>query len=134
MMDRVDTMKVLIRLGANVNEPNNTGSTPLHAASLNGYGPSMELLVEKGAQIDAKNIYSYSPVNYADSNSRGHSPIYNHVHTVEYVLAKKKEPFQRFRFPTSIFDYESISNILLFVVFLLLNCCVTVTKTIKSSL
>lgn len=79
-------MKVLIRLGADVNEPNNTGSTPLHAASLNGYGPSMELLVEKGARIDAKNIYDYSPVNYADSNSRGHSPIYNHVNTVEYVL------------------------------------------------
>lgn len=78
-------MKVLIRLGADVNEPNNTGSTPLHAASLNGYGPSMELLVEKGARIDAKNIYDYSPVNYADSNSRGHSPIYNHVNTVEYV-------------------------------------------------
>lgn len=85
MMDRVDTMKVLIRLGANVNECNNTGSTPLHAASLNGYGPSMELLVEKGAEMDAKNIYSYSPINYADSNSRGHSPIYNHVNTVEYV-------------------------------------------------
>lgn len=48
MMDRVDTMKVLIKLGSNVNEPNNTGSTPLHAASLNGYGPSMELLVERG--------------------------------------------------------------------------------------
>lgn len=86
MMDRGDTMKVLIRLGADVNEPNNTGSTPLHAASLNGYGPSMELLVAKGARIDAKNIYDYSPVNYADSNSRGHSPIYNHVNTVEYVL------------------------------------------------
>jgi ankyrin repeat protein len=48
MMDRVDTMKVLMKLGANVNEPNNTGSTPLHAASLNGYGPAMELLVERG--------------------------------------------------------------------------------------
>lgn len=85
-------MKVLIRLGADVNEPNNTGSTPLHAASLNGYGPSMELLVEKGARIDAKNIYDYSPVNYADSNSRGHSPIYNHVNTVEYVFSQAVKP------------------------------------------
>lgn len=88
-------MKVLMRLGANVNEPNNTGSTPLHAASLNGYGPAMELLVEKGAQIDAKNIYEYTPVNYADSNSRGHSPIYNHVNTVEYVSGHANSPQMR---------------------------------------
>lgn len=30
-----------------------------------------------GADINQKNVYDYTPLNYADSNSRGHSPIYN---------------------------------------------------------
>lgn len=30
-----------------------------------------------GADINQKNVYEYTPLNYADSNSRGHSPIYN---------------------------------------------------------
>jgi ankyrin repeat protein len=49
MMGRLETMKLLIKLGADVNAKNSTGSTPLHAASLNGYGECMELLVDKGA-------------------------------------------------------------------------------------
>jgi hypothetical protein len=115
MMGRLETMKLLIKLGADVNAKNSTGSTPLHAASLNGYGECMELLVDKGAyhpveparaaefffhffffrerfladflfslpssilgaDINQKNVYEYTPLNYADSNSRGHSPIYN---------------------------------------------------------
>jgi len=48
MMGREECMKVLIKLGSNINHKNKTGSTPLHAASLNGYGECMELLVEKG--------------------------------------------------------------------------------------
>jgi ankyrin repeat protein len=41
-------MKLLISQGADVNHKNKTGSTPLHAASLNGYGEAMEILVEHG--------------------------------------------------------------------------------------
>lgn len=41
-----------------------------------------------GGDVKIKNTYDYSPENYADSNSRGHSPIYNCVSTVEYVYAK----------------------------------------------
>lgn len=48
MMGRLDTMKLLIRVGADVHMKNNTGSTPLHAASLNGYGEAMDLLLQKG--------------------------------------------------------------------------------------
>lgn len=51
MMGRLETMKVLIKLGADINEKNNTGSTPLHGASLNGYGECMELLIRKGIYI-----------------------------------------------------------------------------------
>lgn len=88
-------MKYMIEKGANINHVNNTGSTPLHAGSLNGYGTCMELLIEKGklwigmstepqgADINFKNKYGYTPLNYADSNSRGHSPIYNNVETLE---------------------------------------------------
>lgn len=99
-MGRVEVMKYMIEKGANINHVNNTGSTPLHAGSLNGYGTCMELLIEKGshsssgvcwrvlgADINFKNKYGYTPLNYADSNSRGHSPIYNNVETLEHVEA-----------------------------------------------
>jgi ankyrin repeat protein len=49
MMGRVECMKLLMRNGSDVNQKNKTGSTPLHAASLNGYGEAMEILVEQGA-------------------------------------------------------------------------------------
>lgn len=52
MMGRIETMKLLIKLGANVHEKNNTGSTPLHAASLNGYGEPMDLLTERGKHYE----------------------------------------------------------------------------------
>jgi len=83
MMGRVEVMKYMIEKGANINHVNNTGSTPLHAGSLNGYGTCMELLIDKGADINFKNKYGYTPLNYADSNSRGHSPIYNNVETLD---------------------------------------------------
>jgi ankyrin repeat protein len=44
-------MKLLIKLSADVTKANATGSTPLHAASLNGYGESMEILIERGKDI-----------------------------------------------------------------------------------
>ena len=47
MMGRVEVMKYLIDNGADINHVNNTGSTPLHAGSLNGYGECMELLIDK---------------------------------------------------------------------------------------
>lgn len=49
MMDRTDVVKYLIAHGADINHKNNTGSTPLHAGSLNGYGECMELLIAKGS-------------------------------------------------------------------------------------
>jgi ankyrin repeat protein len=99
-MGRAECMKILIKLNGDVAKTNATGSTPLHAASLNGYGESMEILIERGhnnkytriderliifvgCDINQKNIYNYTAMNYADSNSRGHSPIYNHVSTLE---------------------------------------------------
>lgn len=85
MMGRVEVMRYLIEKGADFNQKNNTGSTPLHAGSLNGYGECMELLIDRGADINFKNKYGYTPLNYADSNSRGHSPIFNSVDTMEYV-------------------------------------------------
>lgn len=48
-MGRAECMKLLIKLHGDVSKSNATGSTPLHAASLNGYGESMEILIERGA-------------------------------------------------------------------------------------
>lgn len=48
MMGRAEIIKFLIERKADINVKNNTGSTPLHAASLNGYGVCMELLIDQG--------------------------------------------------------------------------------------
>lgn len=57
MMGRIEAMKYLIESKADINQVNNTGSTPLHAGSLNGYGECMELLIDQGADINFRNKF-----------------------------------------------------------------------------
>jgi ankyrin repeat protein len=65
-------MKLLLKLGASVHHSNKTGSTPLHAASLNGYGEAMEILIEKG------NFTLYHTL------SSSHSFIHSFIHSFTF--------------------------------------------------
>ena len=48
-----------------MNAKDNNGETPLHAAALNGHKEIAELLIEKGADLNAKNVVGMTPLHYA---------------------------------------------------------------------
>jgi ankyrin repeat protein len=51
---RFDTVKFLLDLGASVHEADSVGRTPLHGAASLGYPEIVQLLVDAGARLDAK--------------------------------------------------------------------------------
>ncbi|MCO5044800.1 MAG: ankyrin repeat domain-containing protein [Kiritimatiellae bacterium] len=61
----VETTKKLIASGANVNERDKEGSTPLHAAAYHGFADIMKLLLDAGAEIDARDHYGFTPLHAA---------------------------------------------------------------------
>jgi uncharacterized protein len=51
---RIDTVKYLLDLGLSVDDTDNVGRTPLHGAAALGYPEIVQLLVDHGAKLDAK--------------------------------------------------------------------------------
>jgi len=51
--------------GANVNQKNDLGQTPLHSAIEYGYKKIAELLIAKGADINSRDIKGSTPLDYA---------------------------------------------------------------------
>jgi ankyrin repeat protein len=63
-----DAIEILLKHGADINQPDNYGQTPLHGASYSKMGSCydcVELLVEKGADLSAKNSYGQTPYDVA---------------------------------------------------------------------
>lgn len=59
-------VKWLIGLGADVNEPNTTGATPLHHAAFDGVLPIVKMLVNAGANVHAEDDeYNATPAGWA---------------------------------------------------------------------
>lgn len=61
----IEAVKLLLSLGANVNETNAAGNTPLHAATMAGLEHMVEYLVTNGAAINAKNKIGETPLKQA---------------------------------------------------------------------
>ena len=51
---RVETVRFLLNLGLDVNAPDRVSRTPLHGAAALGYGEVVQLLVDAGGRLDAK--------------------------------------------------------------------------------
>ena len=63
----------LLHKGANVNEPDQQGNTPLHLAAQNGHGILVQFLVGHKADVNRKNMFHYIPLHLAAAS--GHTAI-----------------------------------------------------------
>ena len=78
--DTKEIAELLIANGADVNEKNDDGVTPLHYAALKGHKEIVELLIAKGADVNAKDDEGATPL---------HSAAYGgHKEIVELLIAK----------------------------------------------
>lgn len=60
--DTYEILKLLIKIGADVNIKNNYNSTALHVASTNRYDKNIKLLLKAGAEINIKDKFGYTPL------------------------------------------------------------------------
>lgn len=61
-----------------IDEPDDTGATPLILATLKGSMPICKMLIERGANINHRNLNGHTPVKYAGSK--------NHKELLKYLL------------------------------------------------
>lgn len=61
----IETVKLLIESGTDVNARNKDGQSPLHWAAFRGHYKIAELLIEAGANVNAACIKKWSPLHWA---------------------------------------------------------------------
>lgn len=74
--NNLDMMKLFVHYGADVNQVNQFGETPLTLAAFRGNREAIEYLISQGAQINVENN-KYSPLHYASFG--GHNDIINYL-------------------------------------------------------
>jgi ankyrin repeat protein len=87
----IDSLKLLLKAGGDVNGRDSRGLTPLHEAARWGWNDVVQFLVENGADLNAKDSRGNTPVDSAlgkaGGNSRGGQRI--DVHQDTAALLKK---------------------------------------------
>jgi ankyrin repeat protein len=64
--EALEAVKLMLDLGADVNAVDEGGDTALHGAALRGSNEIVSLLVERGARLDVKNAFGWTPLTIAD--------------------------------------------------------------------
>jgi ankyrin repeat protein len=57
-------ISLILRLGRNPNHPDESGDTPFHEAARHGHCEVVQMLLDSGASIDAKNKRRYTPLQW----------------------------------------------------------------------
>lgn len=68
--EALEALELCLQLG-DVNAVNNAGLTALHGAAFRGWNAGVQLLVDKGASLTAKDKQGRTPMNWADGVYRG---------------------------------------------------------------
>jgi ankyrin repeat protein len=97
----LELVKLLLDAGANVNEGNEDGITPLHGAAYKGANKVVQLLVDRGADLAVKDKgkdYGFgvssvrmTPLNWAEGVPIGMSSAIYHTDTVELMVKLMRE-------------------------------------------
>ena len=82
--ESLDAVKVALEWGGNVNDVNDNGDTPLHGAAFTGADIVVQFLVDKGAKLDAVNMYGQSPLAVAHLDYQGQIDQY-HPETEAFI-------------------------------------------------
>ena len=91
------TAKVLVSHNANVNFQNEDGLSPLHISSENGEDELVDLLLEKGANVNALCDKGKGPVYYAlKSVKSNQQPSVNKSLKCIYLLVKNGADFKSY--------------------------------------
>ncbi|KFV11964.1 Protein phosphatase 1 regulatory subunit 12A, partial [Tauraco erythrolophus] len=90
--DNVDMVKFLVENGANINQPDNEGWIPLHAAASCGYLDIAEYLISQGAHVGAVNSEGDTPLDIAEEEAM-EELLQNEVNKqgVDIEAARKEE-------------------------------------------
>jgi ankyrin repeat protein len=67
----LETVKTVVRLGADVNAATQAGDTALHSAAAMGYNSVIQLLADGGAQLNARNKRGLTPLGALLNPGRG---------------------------------------------------------------
>ncbi|KAI9147007.1 Vegetative incompatibility protein [Paramyrothecium foliicola] len=110
----LEIVEVLLRYGANVDEPDVDGLTPLHNASRRGYKELVELISERSTNIHAADNEGWTALHFASSHklldedelkykdlgresymdADGGTPIAgNHTEVIRYLIKKGLDPW-----------------------------------------
>jgi hypothetical protein len=65
-VETLEAINYLLDLGFDVNAVNNNKETALHGASYRGFNSVTQLLVDRGAKLDAENVLGWKPITIAD--------------------------------------------------------------------
>ncbi len=92
----VALLPLLIQYGANIHDKTETGSTALHVAASGGRVESVQLLLDKGLDINARNKYGNTPlIEAVDSyivRYNHHGAVGDYEGTIKLLLENKADP------------------------------------------
>ena len=84
--NRLETVKLLLDSGADVNATFRSGSTALHIAANRGFVPIARLLIQKGALVDARDaVYCTRATEARDKNVVWEFSDHAHFKTVNQI-------------------------------------------------
>jgi ankyrin repeat protein len=64
--EALEAVKILLELGADVNAVDDGGDTALHGAALRGSNEIVSVLADRGARLDVKDAFGWTPLTMAD--------------------------------------------------------------------
>jgi len=85
--DAIDSVKLLLAAGADVNATDNRGQTPLHGAAFWGWTELVQLLADRGANVNAKDRRGLTPLDSALGKAGGNGFGGNRIEVHEDTAA-----------------------------------------------